>query len=227
MKKDILNRRGSIFIIVVLTLSFIGCDRYKRYNTKEIKEIRNNVMQVSQSLVEEQEYWSIYGAINDTINSWIENQIGYYKYLNKSKKFEADSLICFNKDRNKLIICLLMQQMLETGVLDAIEYFYGVKIKNQWYFFGGATMYLPREYYQEDIHTPLSFEKLRKIATTNIYQGYLKKGKKGQWEINERFFATFNNDAYNYPFTTQEAWEESWLKLCGENWASRDTTNTK
>jgi len=86
-------------------------------------------------------------------------------------------------------------------------------------------MVLPREFYQEDIHTPLSFEKLKQIATMNIYRGYLRKGKKRKWEINDNFFATFNYDAYNYPFTTQEAWDESWLKLCRENWSKRDTTN--
>ena len=35
---------------------------------------------------------------------------------------------------------------------------------------------------------PLNFEKLKQIATWNIYRRYLKKNTQGEWEINDRFF---------------------------------------
>ncbi len=83
-------------------------------------------------------------------------------------------------------------------------------------------MVLPREYYQKNIHTPLSFEKLKQIATFNIYKYYLEKNKKEDWVIRERFFRNLEDyDAYSYPFTTQEAYDESWLKLAKENWVKK------
>jgi len=79
-------------------------------------------------------------------------------------------------------------------------------------------MVLFRESYQDDIHTPLSYEKLEQIATYNIYRRYLKQSENGQWEINDSFFERlYKNDAYNYPFTTQEAWEASYLQAVKEN----------
>jgi hypothetical protein len=100
----------------------------------------------------------------------------------------VDSILCVNKSGNKLITSILLKQLLKDGVQDDIEYFYGVKVQGEWYFFADATLVLPREYYQKDIHTPLSFEKLRQIATWNIYRSYFKKNKQGEWEVNERFF---------------------------------------
>ena len=83
-------------------------------------------------------------------------------------------------------------------------------------------MIVPRENHQEDIHTPLSFEKLKQIATVRLYLRYLKKNKNEEWEINDNFFSDlYERDAYNYPFTTQEAWEESWLRLCRANWEKK------
>jgi len=110
---------------------------------------------------------------------------------------------------------------------DGITYFYGIKISGGWYFFAGPYLVLPRIGYQKDLHTPLSFTKLHEIAMDTVFKGYLKKNKEtGEWEINDAFFARFyERDAYNFPFTTQEAWDESWLRLMRENWKHRDTTN--
>ena len=208
-----LHRENKIFIIIFI----IGCNNKKEYNSKEIKVVRDNCMNKSHELLGN-EYWVIYNSAIDSINSWINNKIGNYAYWNSLIDYQLDSILCVNKDKNKIIMSILLPYIGEKGVQDDIKYFYGVKINNQWYFFGGATMVLPREYYQKDIHTPLSFEKLKQIATSNIYQGYLIKNTNGEWVINEQFFSTFNKDAYNYPFTTQEAWEESWLKLNRQKW---------
>jgi hypothetical protein len=95
-----------------------------------------------------------------------------------------------------------------------------VKIKGNWYFFRGEGMVLPREYYQKDIHRPLSFEKMKQIATFNIYRHYLKKNKQGEWEINERFF-----DRIIPQDGTKEIYgirsDEEYVKLIIElNWSS-------
>jgi hypothetical protein len=165
-----------------------ACNQYKEYNVKEINTIRNNAFQVSKSIIKADEYDFIYKNWIDSINNWIDNQIDYIKYYNVEREWLLDSLICINTKGTKLLTAVLKQSMYEESNADFIDYFYGVKIKGEWYFFRGAGLVLPREYYQKDIHTPLSFEKLKQIATDQIYRHYLKKGKSGEWEINERFF---------------------------------------
>ena len=181
------NKKNSICVILSI-LFFVSCDKYKIYNEKEINEIREKCIEKSKSIVGISEYFTIYSCINDSINNWRSNHVGYYQYMGISKDYLVDSILCFNLTGNKLLTAILQRQLLRNGVQDDIWYFYGVKIKEEWYFFPGPTLVLPREFYQEDIHTPLSFEKLQQIATAHIYRGYLKQGKKGQWEINERFF---------------------------------------
>jgi hypothetical protein len=209
--------------MLLLITTVVSCSRYKEYNAKEIQEIRKRNIDYALSILGQDEYWGIYDKINDSINMWKINNLGLYKYYGVSKEYLVDSIICINRHGDKIITSVLLRQLLEEGIQDDIKYFYGVKIRGTWYFFGGATLVLPREYYQKDIHTPLSFEKLKQIATWNIYRRYLKKNTQGEWEINERFFENLSKyDAYSRPFTTQESYDESWLQLMRENWSKRD-----
>jgi hypothetical protein len=183
-----LHQGTKLLTMFLLITSVVSCSRYKEYNTKEIQEIRKRSIDYSSSILGQDEYWDIYNKINDSINMWKINNLGLYKYYDVSKEYLVDSIICINKHENKFITSVLLRQLLKEGVQDDIKYLYGVKISEEWYFFAGATLVLPREYYQKDIHTPLSFEKLKQIATSNIYRAYLKKNKKREWEINEKFF---------------------------------------
>jgi hypothetical protein len=214
-----LHQESKLLVILCLIITIVSCSRYKKYDVKEITDIRNNSVNMSKSLVGGNNYSLIYRNLNDSINNWIENQIDYIKYYNEEREWIIDSVMCINSNGNKLVTSVLKRSMYDNSSADFIDYFYGVKIKEVWYFFRGAGLVLSREYYQKDIHTPLSFEKLKQIATSNIYRRYLKKNKQGEWEINERFFESMTKyDAYNYPFTTQEAYDESWLRLMRENW---------
>jgi hypothetical protein len=88
------------------------------------------------------------------------------------------------------------------------------------YFFSGPTLVLPREYYQKD--TPLSFEKLKQIATDHIYRRYLIKNKQGNWEINERFFSDLTSVAWCTDCVTQEQWDSAYIQQVHMNWNKRD-----
>ena len=187
MQTDMLHQGNKFIIAICLILSIVSCSKYKKYNTKEINEIRTNCMNKSQALLDD-EYWLVYNSAIDSINSWIDNKIGNFAYWHSLINYQLDSVLCVNKEQNKIIMSILLPYIGEKGTGDQIEYFYGVKIDNQWYFFCGPTLVLPREFYQEDIHTPLSFEKLKQIATYNVYRGYLKKNEQGEWVINDKFF---------------------------------------
>jgi len=218
-----LHQGNKIIINIFIIILFLGCNnKYKEYNSKEIKYIRDNCMNKSQNLLGD-EYLFIYNSAIDSINSWIDNKISNYTYWNSLIDYQLDSILCVNKDKNKIIMSILLPYMGEKGVQDDIKYFYGVKIESQWYFFCGPTLALPREYYQKDIYTPLSFEKLKQIATMNIYKGYLKKGKKGEWEINESFFSDMTSAAWssNWQTNTQEQWDSIYVSIINQKWENQ------
>ncbi len=222
-----LHRSRVVFLFpCILIFQFLISCEPKNKNNSEIDSIK--MMQVSKRSISERTYYQVYGRANDSVATWIEHSLQSYLY-EKSNNWSIDSLLCFNSQMDKSIMALLNQDLYPTSKNDGINVFYGVKIRDKWYFFKGPFIVLFRENYQKDIHTPLPIAKLHEIAMDNIFKGYLKKNKQsGEWEINDGFFARFyERDAYNYPFTTQEAWEESWLKLMRENWEKRDTTNYK
>ena len=147
-------------------------------------------------------YTRIYKMAKDTLENWKLNHLKNFQYLSLYP-FHLDSLICFNKERNKMISAILVSDTTKinnTGS-DALSFFYGIEINSKWYFFSGATVVLPREIYQKDMHTPLSFAKLHEIAMKEVFSGYLIKKKKyvGFWknifapeyeyEINDNFFS--------------------------------------
>ena len=205
--------------ILILLLLFVSCNKYKVFDVKEIESIRYNTQNISQSIIGAHNYWQLYNQMNDTIRSWVNHGIGNSVYWDTLINYQIDSVFCINNAKDKIIASVMLPYIGEGGNSDVIIYFYGVKIYGQWYFFDGAAMILPRENYQQDIHTPLSFDKLKQIATWHIYRHYLEQNQQGEWVINEQFFARFEKyDAYNFPFTTQESWNESWLRMAGSNW---------
>ena len=225
--EGMLHRENKLFVLLLFSclLLFVSCKRMVKYDAKEIQTIRERSIEISQAIVGENEYWNVYNQLNDSIRNWRNHTLRWYDEDSTLVQFNVDSLFCFNKQGNKMITTRLGIGFSKNDVMDAIIYYYGVKIKEQWYFFSAATMYVPREFYQEDIHTPLSFEKLKQIATSNIYRGYLKKGRKGQWEINERFFQDLTSVAWCADCITQEQWDSAYMKQIHENWSKRDTTN--
>jgi hypothetical protein len=214
-----LNRGNNYFLFFIFYfLFFISCN-----DGKKIQKQRELYFAESTKVIGIDEYYRVYDQANDSINIWVKNNIDGYKMQKYSLEWKIDSLICFNKEVNKCIMSIMNQES-ET-VNNSINYFYGIKINEHWYFFRGPTLYTFSENYDLPPATPLSFEKLKEIATTHIYRGYLKKGKKGQWEINEDFFHDLTSVAWCTDCVTQEDWDRTYLSIIRENWQRRDTTN--
>ena len=218
------NRRMVLYFILCVIL-FVSCNKYKTYNTKEIANIRDRTLSISLQSIGQDNYWHIYNMANDSIIDWSKNELGLWKYYGNLTDYQLDSVFCINKTGDKIIFSILRRNLHNDAVGDGISYFYGVKIRNTWYFFEGAYMVLQREFYQEDIHTPLSFEKLKQIATSNIYRGYLKKGKNGEWEINDDFFDGISNknistSGYGGCIECQTE-EEYYMYLVKKNWQKK------
>ncbi len=169
-------------------------------------------------------YKTVFKMALDSLNSFSSNRLYDFKDITQTK-WILDSLICFNSSRNKCIMSFHVTYGNEAS--NGLNYLYGISIRNKWYFIRGPHIFILSEKYGFSPNTPLSFEKLHEIAMKQIYGGYLKPKMfgLGGYEINDGFFRDIEvRDAYNYPFTTQESWEESWLRLMKESWAKKDTT---
>lgn len=219
----LLLKNKNIWFIISLILLISCKDKQKSIDEhKELIELRNHMYEKSISIIGAREYKLVYEQIGDSINMWKKNNLNLYRYFDTEVKYQVDSLLCFNYDKNKVITSILKQNVEENNAIDAIWYFYGVKVNGMWYFFDGGSVVLLRERYQNDIHTPLSFGKLKELAIKYIYQGYLKKNKNGDWIINDDFFNDLISSAWCIDCLSQEQWDSAYLIQVKRNWALND-----
>jgi hypothetical protein len=183
-------------------LLFVFC--FSCNNDKQKESDKTLIYKQYSSLSIGGNYSSIFSLANDSINSWRKNNLADYAYLNLYN-CQLDSLLCFNKQANKIVSTILVQDntSINNAGSDAMCFLYGAKIKKQWYFFTGATIVLPRKMYEKNVSKPLSFKKLHEIAMKEVFNGYLIKNAQGQWEINEHFFDRFKNFGW-VPFTNRK-----------------------
>jgi hypothetical protein len=227
--------RGISLLLLVMSILLISCK--KEWTKEEIAQIekersekamkkRADYFSYSKKLMGEKEYFSIYKKANDTIANWVANKLEHFLCTS----YQVDSLLCFNRDKNRLRGAFLERYEMEIVVNDCIRYFYGVKINGKWYFYIGELLALPREYYQDDIHKPLSFEKMKEIAIEEILSGYLieetsdNDPKKMKYRINERPFISMeyrNRDGTFGSCQDCKTFEEYVIYLINDNWKNR------
>ncbi len=211
-----LRREIKNTLIVLIFIYSASCNSKKETDFKVF-----NIQRIGET-----EYFKIYNLLNDSLTCWANNKIGYYKYLGITKSYLLDSLLCFNNKNTRFLTCILMQQLSKESVSDDIDFMYGEKINGEWYFFSGGNVFLPRDYYQKNIHIPLSFSKMHEIALKEIYGGgYLTKDDK----INENWFkGYFEGKGWCGADTCDEKdYEAIHLQKTRNNWAWRDTSGKK
>ena len=217
-----MSHQGNKLIVLIFAVSFliVGCSKRVKYNEKEMADIRERTLATSQSILGKEAYFAIYQMANDSILNWSKNKLGLWKDVESVIDYQLDSVFCVNKEANKIVFSIPKRDMRDDAVMDGISYFYGIKIRSTWYFFDAADLLLPREFYQKDIHTPLSFEKMKEIAAKNIYRGYLKRNKEGEWEVNDDFFSDLTSVAWCTDCVTQEDWNAAYMRQVYENWST-------
>lgn len=174
-----------LLLIAILVLLF-SCKNKKN----EIVEKTQLYKHFSEATVTKEKYNKIFFSLNDSIRNWRINKLKNYNEDTTEVEYFFDSLLCFNRMGNKFVSARMCRDVesTRTNNMDGVVFYYGVKIKEQWYFFSGATVYLPRENYERNTQIPLSFEKLHEIAMKEVFSGYLIKDTKGNWIINDKFF---------------------------------------
>ena len=206
--------RDKIFVVIIL-LFFSSC-----INTElnEIKEKR--FFNKANEIIGKNEYASIFNKMKDSLDVWVLNKLYSYEAL-YTYDYDLDSLVCFNVKGNRLITCVHVFGNQFKSTSDDICWFYGEKINDNWYFFKGADLVLPRSLYQKDINTPLTYQQLHQIALKEVYNGYLKSNG----EINEAWFTShFENVGWCGKCKTTEDFQKSRLEDVKTLWLQRDTT---
>ncbi|MFN8407514.1 MAG: hypothetical protein U0X71_08575 [Sphingobacteriaceae bacterium] len=176
------------YVVALLLFLTIACNQTEKKNREREVEI----LEISKrSIGGKDEYDKLYNQCLDSLNAWCSAKLLGYESVWSDRSYRLDSTLCFNRGKDRMVTAILVQCNESICEADAVKYFYGAKIKGQWYFFkGGGTMVVIREHYQKDIHTPVSFEKLHELAMGNMLRGYVKKSKEGKWEINDAFFTS-------------------------------------
>lgn len=218
------NRRSLVFVIffIFINYSCINGDKKKELNINQhdIEILKGDRLQSYRyvlSLVGKVDYECIYNQLNDSVSTWLTNKTVNIDYPDSVFNCRIDTLLCINKEKNKLITILMNQCHEKDAVMDEMIFIYGVLIKNRWYFFSGPGLALPREYYQVNIHRPLSFKMMQLIATKEIYNGYLEKMEDGRFDINNEFFQDITSVAWGQ-HTTQAEWDSTYLQIVKDNW---------
>ncbi len=213
-----MSNKGSNYLIWHLVLiCLISCTNKSNETSKQ----RILYQQVSMQVVSYKTYHYVFNHAKDSINSWISQNLTEYLY-EKNNGWFLDSLVCFNNKADKCVMAIgIRDTLFKPAVNDEIRFFYGVKIQDDWVFFDGAGIILFREYYQKDIHTPLSFEKIKEIAMKNIYSGYLKRDEIGKWVIDDEFFSDLTSKAWCSDCATQAQWDSAYFSVVKRNWEKK------
>ncbi|WP_341226724.1 hypothetical protein [uncultured Arcticibacterium sp.] len=208
------NRINFLLLIVIL----FSCNKNDSHSSHD-----ENKLSAHNSTFETKE---IYKLINDSLNVYSENRLTSFMSIH-TFPYLVDSVICLNEEKNKLIGAILIQCNKPECKQDDIEYLYGAKIKEKWYFFTGPTLVI----FRKKQNTPNTFEELSNLAYKNIFRHYLKRKENGELEINEKFFDSMENK--NNPVVSTgygpcyecKTFEEYVMYLVQKNWSRRDTTD--
>jgi len=231
-------RRDKIVVwlcLVALYLTSVTSCNKESKGQGETELDQNTIQNVVYSRIGKNEYWRIWNMAGDSIKNWKQNNLRGWAGDTTKGEGKQDSVFCINSQLNKIIMARLARELTSEGKLDAIVFFYGVKIKEEWYFFGGPTAYIPRD--EDSLNSPTSFTKLHEIAMQEVFSGYLKKKDLGFWrnvfgkteyEVNEAWFAShFEGPGWDRNCRNVECYEKLYLAKVRNNWAHRDTTNYK
>jgi hypothetical protein len=137
------------------------------------------------------EYSVIYNTLNDSLDYYSRNQLSDFFGL-VYDKWQVDSLICINSSYNELFAtCNVSSTYEKKAWSDEVKMILGKKINNQWYFFKGSTLVVPREMYGKDEHHPLSFHELSQIARKEMFGDNCLIKKDGKWIVNDKWVDYF------------------------------------
>lgn len=129
--------------------------------------------------------------------------------------WQLDSLVCFNQSADRCVMVIMNSK--SSTVNNSLNYFYGVMIKDKWYFFSGSTLYLLDNYLGLSKDAILNFSQLREFSMKYVFSGYLIKHR-GKYVINDKFFDDLTSVAWGPSDNTSSQWDSTYLSIVRKNW---------
>ena len=132
-----LNQGIKCLAIFLAICTLVACEDKKK---EELNQKRALYKKYSIRQVGTQEYTNVFKAANDSLKNWTDNHLSGYAIYEENGWY-LDSLVCFNKSRDRCIMAL-SYQLCSSSNHDGMECLYGAKIKGKWYFFRGAISFI-------------------------------------------------------------------------------------
>ncbi len=120
-------------IVLINFLLLSACNQQEQKN----HERNRKILELSQATIGSQEYDRIYQQTLDSLSIWCSEKLPGYESI-WSFSYRLDSVLCFNKEKDRMVTAILGRHNRSDCVTDDVHYFYGAKIKGQWYFFRGG-----------------------------------------------------------------------------------------
>ena len=177
---------GKLFMFAGVGLFTSSCNSEKRIDSENNYSHNFN------------NYQKIYQCANDSLTTWIQDSLALTKFI-AFGEWKLESSLCFNSDSTRFFTTVnFRNSWFKNASQDDIHEFGGAFIKGKWYFFFlSGTMVVPREMYKKDVHTPLSFQTLSKLAHKELHSKAFIFAKNGTYKVDEEFFKrTFNSDVF-------------------------------
>ena len=170
--------------LFLLSLILFSCDR----NIIEIDPFENYELNKSKLCK------NIHQALNDSLKKWIESNLSITSYYSTYEN-NFDSVIIFNSDSTRFSSTINSKNIgYKTANSDGVDEIGGSLIKGKWYFYiYGSSHVIPRDYYQDSVYSPLSFDELSYIAHTTVLHKGIKKDKNGNILPNDEFVNRYFN----------------------------------
>jgi hypothetical protein len=191
-----LKRENKLILLLIIIFCLSACNNVsKNRDNKVIFE-----SEISRDYVEKEfeNYSNEYTVLRDSVNIYVDSILKSYlgEYI---WDWEVDSMICMNSEGNKLVTTINISiDTCSKCLSDEIKKILGKKINGVWYFFkGGGTLTVPRNYYGKDEMHPLTFHELSQIGRKEFLESSLIKNAEGEYVVNDKWIdAHFYNNGF-------------------------------
>ncbi|RAU83014.1 hypothetical protein [Pontibacter arcticus] len=140
------------------------------------------------------EYNSIRSAARDTVAHWATLNIKNFYGINRTK-WEIDSAIFFNEDKNKALLLLLKVDTVSTAKLDYVQLMAAEKKEGMWYFYVQTLNSIIYDRGRYNKGRPFTFEELAQNARYELIEG----GYYDKWSCNVNY--AYVDDWFDNPLS--------------------------
>lgn len=166
------------YLLYILLLTFLcsSCSQNKR----DIKTDRL----LNQYVIDNFENYSdCYIEISLLLNEMVDSNLKVVRPLIVCEDFEIDSLILFNKTKDRLFTTINTKIDTKYATSDRIQALYGVKIDGKWHIYNGEILLGIRQPYKYETNEPFTWQEMSFVAREHFHIKFIDFSLKGNIKI--------------------------------------------